>query len=81
MILSSPWRSQFNLGTPEVVPDSSWSAFNGRLAAVSEGQAYYCHVHHAATKCGGVLGALKRLRERPDTSICLAVYSRCLLIV
>lgn len=51
--------------TSFVVPDCSWSAFNGRLAAVSEGQAYFCDVHYASKKCGGVLGALRCLRERP----------------
>lgn len=57
----------------EVVPDCSWSAFNGRLAAVSEGQAYFCDVHYASKKCGGVLGALRCLRERPATSDLLSL--------
>lgn len=53
-----------------MVSDATWSAFNGRLASVAEGQAYFSRVHRASEQLGGVAGALRRLqRQRPQIQL------------
>lgn len=42
----------------QVVSDATWSAFNGRLAAVSEGQAYFSRVHRTTTSLARTLRQL-----------------------
>ena len=65
------WRKPigFDSNLPsQVVSDATWSAFNGRLAAVSEGQAYFSSVHRCGTK--SLATTLRQLcQARPELTL------------
>eukprot|EP00913_Durusdinium_trenchii_P009103 g8558.t1 len=58
-------RSAGCLGvTSFVASEPTWSAFNGRLAALSAGAAYHARVARAHGGTGGVVEVLQRLRQK-----------------
>lgn len=48
----------------QVASEPTWSAFNGRLAALSAGAAYHARVARAHGGTGGVVEVLQRLRQK-----------------
>ena len=70
------WRFQKNaksLKPPlpsQVVSDATWSAFNGRLAAVSEGQAYFSSVHRVHRAKTSLARTLRQLcQAHPELTL------------
>lgn len=54
----------------QVVSDATWSAFNGRLAAVSEGQAYFSSVHRVHRTQTSLARTLRQLcQARPELTL------------
>lgn len=54
----------------QVVSDATWSAFNGRLAAVSEGQAYFSRVHRVHRAKTSLARTLRQLcQAHPELTL------------
>lgn len=54
----------------QVVSDATWSAFNGRLAAVSEGQAYFSSVHRVHRAKTSLARTLRQLcQAHPELTL------------